>query len=244
MIKAKIKLLLHSILGFERFLYYFSLFKIRTLRSDKNEKDIFLFTEKINEQKSEGIVLDIGANIGIMTGAIAQNTKAYIHAFEPLPLNSKIFERVVEKLKLTDRVTLHKMALGNTEGFCEMVLPVVEKVKMHGLSHVVDPSITEFNEGQVVSKIPISKLDTIFKEEPILGIKLDVENFEFEVLKGAESILRKQKPVIYSELWDNENRKNCFDFLRGLGYKSYYNLQGKLVFFEGNIKTTQTFFFL
>jgi tRNA1(Val) A37 N6-methylase TrmN6 len=117
MIKAKIKLLLHSILGFERFLYYFSLFKIRTLRSDKNEKDIFLFTEKINEQNSEGIVLDIGANIGIMTGAIAQNTKAYIHAFEPLPLNSKIFERVVEKLKLTERVTLHKMALGNTEGF-------------------------------------------------------------------------------------------------------------------------------
>jgi len=241
--KARIKLLLHKIFGFERFLYYFSLFKIYTLRFDKNEGDVFLFIDKIKSLKKDGVLLDLGANIGIMSGVMARNTSFNIHAFEPLPLNYKIFEKVIQHLKLDSRVTLHKVALGNEEGFCEMVLPVVDDVRMHGLSHVVAPDIKEFNEGQVVQKIPITKLDSVFTNENILGIKLDVENFEYEVLKGAEKILQTQKPIVYTELWDNENRMNCFDFLRNLGYKSYFNKNGVLTYFEGNEKSVQTFVF-
>lgn len=241
--KARIKLLLHKIFGFERFLYYFSLFKIYTLRFDKNEGDVFLFLNKVKAMKREGVLLDLGANIGIMSGAMARNTPYNIHAFEPLPLNYNIFEKVIENLKLKQRVTLHKVALGNEEGYCEMVLPVVDDVRMHGLSHVVAPEIKEFNEGQVVQKIPITKLDTALENVAIVGIKLDVENFEFEVLKGAEKILQTQKPIVYTELWDNENRMNCFNFLRNLGYKSYYNKNGILTYFEGNEKSVQTFVF-
>ncbi len=245
MVKAGIKLFFHSILGIRNFLYYFSLFKIYTLKNDKNEKDIFSFIEQIKLlKKDNGVILDIGANIGIMTGVIAKNTNYNIVAFEPLPLNYEVFERVLAKLKINNRVVLHKIALGNYEGFCEMVLPVVDNVRMHGLSHVVDSSITEFNEGVKATQIPINKLDNIVANETILGIKLDVENFEFEVLKGATAILKSQKPIIYTELWDNENRTNCFDFLRGLGYTSYYNNKGILTPFEGNIQSVQTFTFI
>jgi len=244
MLKAKIKLALHKLLGFERFLYYFSLFKINTLKYDKNENDIFLFIFILNELKKEGIVLDVGANIGIMTGVIAKKSKFNIHAFEPLPINYSILEKVVSKLNIKSRVTLHQMALGSEKGFCEMVLPVVDQVRMHGLSHVVDPSITEFNTGTIIANIPIDTLDNLFRNTPILGIKLDVENFEYNVLKGADSLLKSQKPVIYTELWDNENRLNCFKYLRRLGYKSYTNKNGKLHFFEGNETGSQTFFFI
>jgi FkbM family methyltransferase len=240
MLKAAIKLLLHKIFGLERFLYWFSLFKIRTLRSDKNEKNIFVF---ISELKGDGIVLDIGANIGIMTGVLANTTNRYIHAFEPLPLNYTILEKIIRKLKIQNRVTVHKIALGNYSGFCEMVLPIVHNVKMHGLSHVIDPSITEFNTGQKATQIPIDKLDNIVNDEKIAGMKIDVENFEFEVLKGAHSILTSQKPVLYIELWDNENRRNCFSYLRELDYTSYAVQHDQLIPFEGNISDSQTFVF-
>lgn len=242
--KAKIKLLLHKIFGFERFLYFFSLFKIYSLRWDKNEKDVFLFIDQINKVAQKGMVLDIGANIGITSGVIGRNTIHDLLAFEPLPLNYRIFERVIKTLGLHNRVTLHKVALGSTEGECEMVLPVVDEVRMHGLSHVVDPEIKEFNEGQIVQKIPMTTLDKVCKGMKVLGIKLDVENYEYAVLKGAEALLSTQKPVIYTELWDNENRIRCFDFLRNLGYRSYYNRQGVLTSFEGNISSVQTFLFL
>lgn len=245
MIKSLIKRFCHSIIGIKNFLYYFSLFKIYTLKNDKNEKDIFSFIDEIKKQDNfNGVVLDIGANIGIMTGVIAKTTNYKIIAFEPLPLNYHVFEKVVSKLKINNRVVLHKVALGNYDGFCEMVLPIVDNVKMHGLTHIIDSTITEFNVGEKASQIPIYKLDSLVANENVLGIKLDVENFEFEVLKGATNILKSQKPIIYTELWDNENRTNCFQFLRSLGYVSYYNKDGVFTAFEGNIKTGQTFLFI
>jgi len=242
--KSKIKLLLQNLFGFERYLYYFSLFKIRTLKWDRNENDIFLFIDYLKKLNSKGIVLDLGANIGIMTGIIAQKTDLKIQSFEPLPVNFGVLNRIVIKLKLQSRVQLHKIALGNEDGICEMVLPMVDKVRMHGLSHVIDPTITEFNDGQITEQIPMKKLDNITFNEKILGIKLDVENYEFNVLKGAETILVNQKPIIYIELWDNQNRTNCFNYLRSLGYKSYYNNKGNLTFFDKNITSVQTFFFI
>lgn len=244
MLKSYIKRFFHSLLGFERFLYYFSLFKIFTLRSDKNERSIFLFINELKRRNPTGILLDIGANIGIMCGVMARNTTYFIYAFEPLPLNYTILDKVITRLEISTRVMVYKMALGNYDGTCEMVLPVVDKVKMHGLSHVLDPAITEFNEGEKSARIPIAKLDTLLQHEPVAGIKMDVENFEFEVLKGAEQLLRKQKPIIYTELWDNENRQQCFTFLRGLGYQSFYNQNQSLVPFEGNNCKGQTFVFI
>lgn len=244
MIKAKLKLLFHKLLGFERFLYYFSIFKIYTLRFDRNENDIFLFIETLKQLNKKGIALDIGANIGIMTGVITRLTDYDLHAFEPLPVNYSVLNKIVSKLRVKDRVTLHNIALGNEEGFCKMILPIVDQVRMHGLSHVIDPSLTDFNEGAITNDIPIKKLDNLLPNIQVSGIKLDVENFEYNVLRGAHAILETQKPIIYTELWDNDNRKNCFEYLRGLGYKSYYNNKGKLEFFENNKTSVQTFFFI
>jgi len=243
-LKSSIKKVLHSIFGFERFLYYFSLFKIYTLKIDVKENGIFQFINKVNESKREGIILDIGANIGITCGVIARNSEYKIYAYEPLPLNYNILEKVIARLKISDRVQVYKMALGNTDGYCDMVLPVVEDVRMHGLSHVIDESITDFNEGQKIEKVPIRKLDSIIKSQQIVGIKLDVENFEFEVLKGAKELLMSQRPVIYTELWENDNRKNCFSFLESLGYDVFYCKNNYLIKYEEGVIDVQTFMFV
>lgn len=248
MIKALLKKCLHAIFGFQNFLYLFSTYKARTIKYDKNESDILLFLTEVNKLNvitTNAKILDVGANIGIMTQVMYAQTTFNIDAFEPLALNYNVLEKIVVSKQMTNRVNIYKMALGNSDGYCDMVIPVVNNIQMHGLSHVLDDSIKEFNEGVAVSKVPLYKLDTIYANSihKIVGIKIDVENFEYECLKGAINMLKQHKPFIYIELWDNQNRYNSFDLLRNIGYKSYYVQNGRLQFFDGNVKRKQTFIF-
>jgi len=206
--KSLIKNILQKILGMETYLYVFSIFIIRTLRYNKREGDFCYFIKQIPE---DGILLDVGANIGVMTYYMAKhfpNSKVY--SFEPVPLNLKTLHKIVNHYKLTN-VAICDYALGNENGEVDIVMPELQHVKMQGLSHVVHESIPDMNEGEKF-KTKIKKLDDLSflqnSEEKISAIKLDVENFEYFVLKGGEDLLRKYHPMVYSELWDNENRKN------------------------------------
>ena len=128
-----------------------------------------------------------------------------------------------------------------------MVMPVISSVRMQGLSHVVHESITENNEGERF-KVPLKKLDNLdeLKKEPkrISAIKIDVENFEFFVLEGAKNLILKNKPVVYAELWDNENRYNCFDLFKQLSYKIFVAVNDELVLFDPAKHIKQNFIFL
>ena len=66
--KNSIKYILQLLLGYERYLYWFSLFTIKTLPWKKNESDFVVFNSLI---KGDGLILDIGANIGIMSYHLA-----------------------------------------------------------------------------------------------------------------------------------------------------------------------------
>ena len=55
-------------------------------------------------------------------------------------------------------------------------------------------------------------------------IKIDVEGYEMEVLKGAEHVLQTQCRYVMIELNSNTGKygssnKECVDFLQSLGYK-------------------------
>jgi FkbM family methyltransferase len=242
--KSAVKYILHKLLGFDYYLFVFSLFKIYTLKKDKNEKDFFHFLELIPANTT---ILDIGANIGIMTVHLAKRIKnSTVISFEPMPNNIKAFKKVIKHFHLKN-VRLFEIALGNTEGEVEMIMPVVSNVRMQGLSHVVHETITEFNEG-VKLNVPLKMLDKISEltnsKQAISAIKIDVENFEFFVLDGGKELLKKHQPVIYAELWDNTNRYNCFQLLIALGYQTYVVINNQLVLFDPQIHQKQTFIFL
>ena len=73
-------------------------------------------------------------------------------------------------------------------------------------------------------------------------MKID-ENFEFFALEGAIEILKNDQPVVYLELWANENRDNCFQFLEGLGYKAFVKTEKGTVRFNPEIHIKQNFIF-
>jgi FkbM family methyltransferase len=241
--KNKIKHVLQNLLGFDTYLFVFSIFTILKLKWDKKEKDFIHFLKLIPDN---GNILDIGANIGIMTVHLGrQFTQSTVFSFEPVPNNIKALKKIIKFFKVKN-VTIFEYALGDTNGNIEMVMPIIKSVKEQGLSHVVHETITEFNEGQKYS-VPIYMLDSIAEinnNKPVTGIKLDVENFEYYVLKGAENTLLKYKPVIYCELWDNDNRYRTFDFVTSLGYSIKVLINNNLVDYNKEKHNKQYFFFI
>lgn len=209
--------LLQRVLGFDRYLVWFSRFKIRMLRWDRNEGDILHF---IDRMPVDAVVLDIGANIGIMTVPIARRVRGgHVHAFEPIPENFGALRRNVMHFRLSN-VSLHQIALGEQCGRLEMVMPTERRVRMQGLSHAVEVGGAVSGSSGEVYTVEQCRLDDVeaLQGVPIAGIKIDVENFEQFVFRGATQILEKWHPLVYAELGPNENRARCFELFQDLGY--------------------------
>lgn len=241
LMKNAIKYLLQKVLGYQRYLFVFAKRKIKTLKTDKKEGDFFAFMQAV---KAEGDLLDVGANIGIMSYHLSKTfPNSQVLAIEPMPSNLSVLIKVKSHFQL-DNVEIVPTAVGDKDNQeIEMVLPLNGKVKMQGLAHVVHDSITEWNEGEKF-KISSDTLDKICDERSIAGIKMDIENYEIFALKGAQKLLERDHPVVYLELWENENRDLCFDFLKSLGYKAFVNSDGGLIEFDPEIKNKQNFIFI
>jgi FkbM family methyltransferase len=242
--KTAAKYILQHLLGFRNYLFLFSVFTIYRLKWDKNEKDFLWFLSLIPDG---GIVLDIGANIGIMTTHLARKLqRSVIFAYEPIPQNLETLKRICRYFKLKN-VRIREKALGDHSGSVEMVMPVLRSVKMQGLSHVIDKNIAADNTGITFSVV----LDTLDNEkdffEPgskVTAIKMDVENFEYFVFKGASNLLKHHRPIVYCELWDNENRQASMQFMQDHGYTIHVVVSGRLESFDKRIYQTQNFIFL
>ena len=240
--KVLCKQFLQSLLGFNRYLFIFSIFKIKTFKWDSKEKDFFYFLDMMDKDSN---VLDVGSNIGITTVHLSRKVnKGMVYSFEPLPPNFLTLKKIVRYFECPN-VRLYDFAVGDEESEVEMVLPEVDNVQMQGLSHVVHEALPDFNEGKRF-KTEIRTLDSMdfIQDKTIHGIKLDVENFEYFVLKGSRKLLSRDKPVVYAELWDNENRTRCFDLMRELGYAIKVLDNGSLVNFKNGQHSHQNFFFV
>jgi FkbM family methyltransferase len=241
--KDLLKRLFQSVLGFRNYLYIFSVFKILTLRMDRKENDFFHFLELLPER---GIILDVGANIGIMAVHLSRSRpNSSVHCFEPIQENFSTLQRVIAFFRLRNAVA-HPLALSDTPGRLRMLMPVSRRVKFQGLSHVIHDDLPQ-GEGRVY-EVPACTLDSM--EEllngglPVTAIKIDVENHESNVLKGAENLIKKYRPVIYCELWENENREKSISFMNALGYRCKVLRGNALVDFEPGGYPSQNFFFL
>ena len=239
--KNAIKYILQKLLGYQRYLFVFAKRKINTLKSDKKEGDFFAFMDAI---EGKGDLLDVGANIGIMSYHLSkQFADRSVLAIEPMPSNLSVLMKIKDHFNL-DNVEIVPTAVGDKDGeSVEMVLPLNGKVKMQGLAHVVHDSITEWNEGEKFS-ITSDTLDTICEGRKIAGIKMDIENYEIFALRGASKLIERDKPVVYLELWENENRDQCFSFLKGLGYAAYVNSDNGLIPFDPEKHKKQNFVFI
>ncbi|PIF05872.1 MAG: hypothetical protein CSA36_04240 [Draconibacterium sp.] len=244
LMKTFVKFILQKTVGLKTYLYVFAQFVIVKLRWDKKENDFFHFLKLIPDR---GFILDLGANIGATSYHLAKSKPlSTVFSFEPLELNMNTLKRIKRRFRLKN-IREFQVAVGENPGTLEMVMPVVHNVAMHGLSHVVEEGENGQEEG-ITCRIPVICLDTFEPintgEQKVTAMKIDVENFEYHVLKGGIEMIKRDHPVIYCELWDNDNRKKCMEFLNNLGYSTLVLERKNLVPPEKAGTKKQNFFFL
>lgn len=56
------------------------------------------------------------------------------------------------------------------------------------------------------------------RDRRVDAIKLDTDGYERFVLRGARELLVRDRPIVYAEIWAEENRAECFEVLKESGY--------------------------
>ena len=148
---------------------------------------------KIMEEKIKvgNITVDVGANIGLHTlnmARIVGNT-GRVFAFEPDPSNFEILEKNV-KINNYQNIILEQKAVGDKHGRTTLYQ------SEHPGRHRIFP-LTKQAKGQI--QVELTSLDKYFTDSNLANkinfIKIDVEGFEFSVLKGMKNILKNNKKI-------------------------------------------------
>lgn len=157
--------------------------------------------EKLTRIKQLGFsptcICDIGASNGSWTKSISEVfPDATFHMFEPQAENPEYKLGLLEVVNSNIKCTLHSLALGSESAKLSLSI----SPNPLGSSLLVEESSNYFPSSTTVDVIP---LDQMVKQSAIPYpqlLKLDVQGYELEILKGATEVL-KHAEVILVESW-------------------------------------------
>ena len=142
-----------------------------------------------------GTAVDVGAHVGLWTRVLADYFQRVI-AYEPAPAALECLDLNTEDLR---NVEVHMFAVASRSGTYR--LAEVEKNSGNtGIAYGSTPGI----QVQAVALDSHLDLDVDF-------MKIDVEGWEPEVLRGSELLIKRCRPVIVVEQKPGNNEKYGFD---------------------------------
>ncbi|KAA8535091.1 hypothetical protein F0562_030094 [Nyssa sinensis] len=184
--------------------------------------------EVLGKMKGEGkmgIFVDVGANVGMATFAAAVMGFRVV-AFEPVFEN---LQRICDGIYLNrvgDLVTVFEAATSDRLGNITFH-KLVGRLDNSAVSATGAKMAFKSNE-EVALQVRSIPLDEVIPEsEPVLLLKIDVQGWEYHVLKGASKLLSRKKGeapyIIYEEderllQASNSSAKEIREFLHSVGY--------------------------
>lgn len=168
-------------------------------------------------------VLDIGANIGLVTLAcLAESPDVRVYAFEPGLHQRKLLEETVKLNDLWGRVEVYPMALSNSVGNASFAV--------HEGAHASGDGLLDTGRAGASSTImvDVTTLDEWWKSagSPDIPVaKIDVEGAEKWLLEGGIGFLSACRPTLVIEIWPDNERPygygpdDVFFLLKELGYR-------------------------
>lgn len=130
--------------------------------------------------RAEDLFIDIGANIGSYTILASAHVGAETFSFEPVPSTFSHLINNISINQLMDKVRPFNIGLGSQKS----------NIKFTSTLDTMNHVATQDEVKTII--VPLEVLDDILQDtkSPIL-IKIDVEGFETEVIKGASKTLAK-----------------------------------------------------
>jgi FkbM family methyltransferase len=169
------------------------------------------------------VIYDVGANVGTWTLlAKALYPQAQVHAFEPLPAHTGKFRLATQTVR---GVHLHEIGLGSQKA--ETVMKVTDFSDASSLLPLSETGKKQWSLEQMEEvPIRIERLDDWVDRHQLPApdlIKLDVQGYELEVLRGAEELLARTGAVLLEASFQNFYQGQCrFDelvsWLAGFGF--------------------------
>lgn len=143
---------------------------------------------------SDAVVFDIGANIGLTSTLAAQRAQS-VYAFEPNPATFAYLNQTVEANGLSDVVTPVNLALGEREGD----LFFFSDRNSSSASHLItDATLARAS----TTTVPVTTVDAFVETHGVKRldfIKIDIEGFEIDALRGASATLARLQPTVLVE---------------------------------------------
>lgn len=182
----------------------------------------------------KGSFMDIGANIGqtLLKVKTSQYHNNHYYGFEPNPNCVEYLSRLID-VNALEKCEIFPVAVGERDGLQELYY--------HG--NQVDSSaslIKKFRKSDKVKKqlVPVSCMKSIRKfmqEDPGI-VKIDVEGYEYEVLRAMKDFINTTRPFIICEIlpvYDETfveritNQNNIIQLMNELKYAVFRIMPGQ-----------------
>ncbi|WP_207882637.1 FkbM family methyltransferase [Pseudomonas sp. 30_B] len=177
----------------------------RKIVTEQRPYELSMLEDMGRRVRADDLVLDIGANVGNHTLYLAAVAGCQVIAFEPNQELVGALSAGIEMNGLSERVAVRGLAVGETEaqGHFERAIP-----ENLGAQRIV------LGDGD----IEIVALDELHFDHAVKLLKIDVEGMEMSVLRGAEQLLHRDRPLIYVECLSKDEFLAVADWLQARGY--------------------------
>lgn len=183
------------------------------LYGEFSESEVALFRELIAPGQT---VLDVGANIGAHTVALATlvGPTGRVLAFEP---QHALFYCLCGNVALNalDQVRCQQSAVGDSPG--QIQVPELDYSRENNFGGI---SLAQDLRGCATYSVPLVRIDDL-KLAACHLIKVDVEGMECQVLQGAVETIRRFQPILYVEDDRAEKTAALRDWLQRAGYEMH-----------------------
>jgi FkbM family methyltransferase len=195
-------------------IYKFLYFNYKNFQ-DKNEIEI------LNKYISkDDIVLDIGANIGFYSVLISKwvGCNGMVYSFEPDKLN---YTYLKDTCKSKSNIFLNNKAVGSLNG--KLILYQSNEIN-------VDHRTYKPDNFSISYEVDVVSIDNYFANnfDKINFIKMDIQGYEFEAIKGMRNLLEKNKEIkLLTEFWpyglkqSGSSAIQYFNYLVDLNFNIY-----------------------
>lgn len=184
--------------------------------------------------KLGNVCFDVGASYGWYSTLFSKlvGSEGHVYAFEPVKSN---FESLKKNILLNNfsNVTANKLALGES---CGSDTIFVSDVDTSGSLQLRD-----YKHSYVKEDVVITTIDKYVEDQVLVKIdfiKADIEGAELLMLRGAQGILVRCRPILFLEIQSHSTKLfnySTYDvvaYLLDLGYRQYIVRAGHLVIAE------------